>query len=583
MSVYFTESSERPYLRTAPVVEYKPLSRVKPAILRDFLKDHPNRDLVNFVIDGFTHGFKLGLTKYPPPGQPCENSRAVKWHKLQTLKLVNEEIAKGHILGPFDEQPFPSMVFSPLNVVPKNGDWNDLRLIHNLAFPYDGWSVNDCIPIENAEVKYSSINDVIAMAVEIGVHAYAARIDISSAFRNLPMALSELPYLGFTLCGKFYINSSLPFGASSSCQLFEKVACLLEWIVKHHTGCSYISHFLDDFPLLHVSRWRLRKLMDSFIHIVETIGFPIAHKKTLGPASLIDYLGLSLNFHQQLIGIPENKRNKCLKLILQLRRARRNRSHVKVKLIQKVCGSLNFICQALPAGKPFLMDLYKLTRGVGKLGHNRHVSASIDRDMQIFQEFLMESSHVSVKTVPFLCRLNVHSSSIELYSNAAGAAHLGWGCFFGDEWAAGLWSSTSLFYPLQHFRIGKDWITLPGSFIPPNIAILELLAAAIGLFIWSPKLAGTQIVLRTDSAAAVGWLNSMKSDIPACTYILKELSKRCLHFQIAIKAIHVKSVNNTRSDLASRRRFTTCSESHHSASFFNSRRLLNCGLPQLSY
>ena len=33
--------------------------------------------------------------------------------------MIDEEVTKGHMLGPFTEPPFPNMVFSPINLVPK--------------------------------------------------------------------------------------------------------------------------------------------------------------------------------------------------------------------------------------------------------------------------------------------------------------------------------------------------------------------------------------------------------------------------------------------------------------------------------
>ena len=157
------------------------------------------------------------------------------------------------MLGPFDEPPFTEMVYSQINIVPKASSQNKYRLIHDLKYPYNDESINSCIPEENFTVQYHHIDEVIEMALAIGTCIKGVRCDIEAVFCHQSMHLLQLFLLGFTFKGKFYINSSLPFGAASSCQIFEKVACTLQWIITDQTGRVWISHFLDNFPLLGIS------------------------------------------------------------------------------------------------------------------------------------------------------------------------------------------------------------------------------------------------------------------------------------------------------------------------------------------
>ena len=124
------------------------------------------------------------------------------------------------------------------------------------------------------------------------------------------MHFSQLFLLRFTFQGKFYINCSLSFGAASSCQIFEKVACALQWIITNQTGCVYISHFLDDFPLLGISHDDVCLFILDFYKIMDRIGMPVAKEKTLGPTDMLEYLGLIFNFIAQHLEIPEKKRFK---------------------------------------------------------------------------------------------------------------------------------------------------------------------------------------------------------------------------------------------------------------------------------
>ena len=153
------------------------------------------------------------------------------------------------------------------------------------------------------------------MALALGEGICGACIDISFVYRNQPMHKDELVLLAFTLSGKIYINASLPFRAGSSCFIFEKVACALQWIVTNETGYSWISHILDDFSLLHRSCMSLQKFIESFYRIMREIGMPIAVEKMLRPTQVLEYLILILDFVKQQFGIPKKKCQKCLDLV----------------------------------------------------------------------------------------------------------------------------------------------------------------------------------------------------------------------------------------------------------------------------
>ena len=194
---------------------YKPLQRVNPDVIQELAQNHPDRELVNYVVEGFRYGFKLGLTSQPEPRGPVRNSAKVRKFPHIAQQLVDEEVKKGHILGPFDEPPIPDLVYSPINIVPKAGSDTKFRLVHDLSFaPEDLKSVNQCIPDYNAKVKYHHIDEVIDMALEMGKNTCGARVDVRHAFRNLGIFPEDLKNLAFTLNGKIYLNSSLPFRSS---------------------------------------------------------------------------------------------------------------------------------------------------------------------------------------------------------------------------------------------------------------------------------------------------------------------------------------------------------------------------------
>ena len=132
----------------------------------------------------------------------------------------------------------PNLICSPLNLVPKVGNLGKFRLIHNLAFPYIQNSVNANIPDCHAKVSYQKFDVIVQLGLKHGPGCYAGKMDFDAAFRNIPLHLNDLPLLGFTLDDLYFINSSMAFGARSSCKIFEEFVISVQWILDNETNSS---------------------------------------------------------------------------------------------------------------------------------------------------------------------------------------------------------------------------------------------------------------------------------------------------------------------------------------------------------
>ena len=88
---------------------------------RSWQKNHPDQELVDFVVQGFTTGFDLGIENGPEPNKPCRNGAKVLKYPEVAQRLVDEEVAKGHILGPFDSPSMAGTVL--LSYQPRSEGW----------------------------------------------------------------------------------------------------------------------------------------------------------------------------------------------------------------------------------------------------------------------------------------------------------------------------------------------------------------------------------------------------------------------------------------------------------------------------
>ena len=60
---------------------------------------------------------------------------------------------------------------------------------------------------------------------------------------------------------------------------------------------------------------------------------------------------------------------------------------------------------------------------------------------------------------------------------------------------------------------------------------------------------GKNVVLHTDKATTVAFINHMKGDILAVMKLLRHLEFTCLSFQILVKALYIDGVKNVNSNL----------------------------------
>ena len=200
----------------------------------------------------------------------------------------------GRILGPFAEPPLDGLICSPLNLVPKAGNPGKFRLIHNLAYPYNQNSVNANIPDHQAVVSYAPFDKAVRICQSLGSHCYIAKMDYDSAFRIFPISGQDIHLLGFTLNNQFYINSTMAFGARSSCRIFEMFATAMEWALIKKTGWKTCTHYLDDFFLGRGTYSECAAFMETVIYHLfchcRIATTSMLGNKSKSPAKAIPYL-----------------------------------------------------------------------------------------------------------------------------------------------------------------------------------------------------------------------------------------------------------------------------------------------------
>ena len=162
-------------------------------------------------------------------------------------------------------------ICSPLGLVPKHD--GGLRRIHHLSHPAK-LSVNDNIPQEAAQLKYTSLNEIYQLVVDAGRGCIIIKKDVKDAFRNIPVAPQHQWLLGFEWQGHYYKETCLPFGLATAPFLFNLFAEALHWMMESYLSLDKIRHYLDDFIIITPPNTSTGGVHKSYKELTDLLGVP---------------------------------------------------------------------------------------------------------------------------------------------------------------------------------------------------------------------------------------------------------------------------------------------------------------------
>jgi len=500
---------------------------IKIDILLKMLENYPNITDKTILAEGFQFGFRVG---YNGPRTPtcCYNLTSAYQHDIALEKILLKELKLGRIAGHFSLRPLSNLRISPIGLVPKkSGGW---RLIHNLSHPL-GNSVNSHIDPNLASVKYTSFDKVLNTICESGPKSLMGRMDISSAFRLLIINPSDFELFGFKFRNLFFFDKCLPMGCSVSCCLFEKFANFLEWIVRERSHSNSTEHYLDDFFFVGKSCSNICfELMSTFHETCVELGVPLADEKTIGPDTVIIFLGLEIDTNLMVIRVPKEKLEEAkdkLNHVLTLKK-------VTLKILQSLIGLLQFCARALPMARAFIRRFCDATCGVKKPHHFIRVSVGMKEDIIMWLRFL-DQFNGTCKFSKVVWQTNVE---LNLFTDSSGNHDLGSAVYFVHHWA--------------YFSWPADWLDKN---VMRELTFLELVPVVMAVFMFKKDLQDKQIIFHTDNEALVSVLNNRTSKSKNVMQLVRPLVLETMLFNIQWKSLHIRGRNNCIADAISRRQW----------------------------
>lgn len=123
----------------------------------------------NFLIAGFTQGFRLG---YDGPRDINIESNNLPFRVGNNFDLWDKimmEVEAKNYAGPYDSpaQVYPTgYAVNPVGLVEKSGKLNKTRMIIHYSYP-PGSSINDFIPDSYSKVEYQDFQDAVKIGLDL--------------------------------------------------------------------------------------------------------------------------------------------------------------------------------------------------------------------------------------------------------------------------------------------------------------------------------------------------------------------------------------------------------------------------------
>ena len=499
---------------------------------------------INFLKEGFTHGFDLGYRGPEEIKQTSKNLRFTIGNETELWNKVMKEVKENRYAGPFSQIPFENYIQSPIGLVPKD-QGKKTRLIFHLSHPRNaenGISVNGNTPKELTSVNYSSFDDAVKLCLKQGKGCFVGKSDMSSAFRHFPMNKKFWKYLVMKakspIDGKWYyfVDKCMPFGASISCSHFQRFSDAVAHVVTYITKSDNIN-YLDDFFFAALLKFCCDRQIHTFLQVCEDIKFPVSMEKTFWGTNKLTFLGLLIDTVNQLICVPTEKLKKASDLIHNV--LEKNSNKIRLDTLQQITGFLNFLSKAVVPGRTFTRRLYHVEeRAIQKdLKQHHHINftAEMRMDLQMWQAFL-ENPNIFAR--PFLdlddC---ITSEEVDFYTDASANPELGCGGISQNDWFIMQWN--------EKFITKKK----------PSINYLELYAVTVAISLWIHKFKNRRIFIFCDNMSVVQMINSATSKCKNCMVLLRYIVLYTMAHNVKVNVKHVPGKQNKYSDYLSRMQY----------------------------
>ena len=161
---------------------------------------------------------------------------------------LQEKVRNLAIAGPYKEPPFKKFTHISLFMSRPKPDSNHRRAIIDLSWPKQA-SVNhftkDNIYLNSVfKLQYPTIDDITDTLKNMGKDALLYKIDLSGAFRQLPVDPYDYNLLCYKCKGQYFCDLAVPFGHKFGSNFCTKLTSFFRYLALQEGHISYT--YIDD-------------------------------------------------------------------------------------------------------------------------------------------------------------------------------------------------------------------------------------------------------------------------------------------------------------------------------------------------
>jgi hypothetical protein len=363
------------------------------------------------------------------------------------VDTVASWVKKGFVAGPFDYPPLPQFRVNPLMAVDQG---EKVRLVLNVSAP-KGSSFNDNVVQEGIEkVTMSSARAVSHIIVDAGVNAVMSKLDKKDAYKLIPAKTKDLRLQGFSLLGKFFVETQQIFGSQKAVENFDRLGNTIHRISVIESGIDPATapRQLDDVVCVSPAKSdNCKRFTDVFMKNCKELNVPLADfcpkfEKAFYCSNYGKVLGVQFNTSTLCWKLPDEKIEKTLEAISHAYKSKT----MDLQSMQSLMGRLNNVSIMCPFLNGFKKPLNETLGHLQRSGGQIPLTDQGKKDLLVWAGFLLDTEKwnpISPRpAAPTIRRL-------EFTSDAAGAGNSGSGRIGCGN--VGLNSRGEIFFATQIF------------------------------------------------------------------------------------------------------------------------------------
>ena len=480
-------------------------SRLKIQNWREYLKDYPYNEIVQFL----EFGYPLGLVIDPVLEPSLKNHSSAYLFFQFVDEFFSKGLSRKEICGPFRTPPFEWVHTSPLMTAQKKPD--SRRAVFDAT--YGLYSLNNNTPKEHflempCIYDYPTIDAFKDIVLDEGQGCFMWKRDLSRFYLQIPLDPVEYPRVACVWRGQFYFFVALMFGLTHSGLQGQKLSSAVTWIHRR-LGLETGNHkqfnslnYSDDIGGCEKTHQLAKKSFDTLGLLFRDLGLDEASSKASPPSTRMLYLGVEFDSVSMTMKVPPEKIQELRELLSSWQK----KSKTNKRALQSLLGKLFWVSRCIRFSRGFMGRLLNHLRDLHQYPDYKNVIIpnSCKEDIAWWARYLRRFNGTKL-----LYPLSVSQSSLEellkkgVVVNCGDAQPLGGGAFFGDEF----WST-----PFPSWLKDTD--------IP--IHVKEFWVVIVSAALWGEIWRGQTVYIFSDNAAVVNVLDRERPRDPALQILLRE-------------------------------------------------------------